>query len=253
MRDECCRLQAEQAPAVTEPAYEDLCPGWDNSVPCEDTRCTERPIGSIQGGKCEPAPVADNLDGLFVKDEPLPFLAEELLCGQGENACAPGCCKTSAQDRPEDVPLTPEQQAFSNAIGLCVQALRNGNDLIAIPAGLDAARVQVAIGALTGKETVLGEAARIISGARRGAYGTAEKNFDRIAALWNAYLGGKPNGPLPITAQDTALLVILIKVARLIETPRHRDSVVDIAGYAGCIETLWDDQDASLAKLADEL
>lgn len=99
-------------------------------------------------------------------------------------------------------------------------------------------------------ESILMEAERIVNGARRGSYGTPENNFGRIAALWTAYLNGKPNGPLPITPQDTALMMIGMKMARLIETPRHRDSIVDIAGYAACVETLWQNEDDS--RLANE-
>lgn len=89
-------------------------------------------------------------------------------------------------------------------------------------------------------ETILEEAIRITSGARRGSYGHPENNFGRIADLWNAYLSNKPGGPMPITPQDTALLMVLLKVARLLESPRHRDSVVDIAGYAATVEMLWE-------------
>lgn len=89
------------------------------------------------------------------------------------------------------------------------------------------------------QEDVLQEARRIINGKRDADYGTPEMNFSRIAALWTAYLGGKPGGPLPVTPQDTAQMMILLKVARLIATPGHRDSVVDLAGYAGTIEKLW--------------
>lgn len=88
-------------------------------------------------------------------------------------------------------------------------------------------------------ESILEEAIRITSGARRGSYGHPENNFARIAGLWNAYLNGKPDGPMPITSQDTALMMVLLKVARLLESPRHRDSVVDIAGYAATVEMLW--------------
>lgn len=87
--------------------------------------------------------------------------------------------------------------------------------------------------------SILLEAEKIVNGHRRDAYGTPERNFERIALLWNAYFLGKPNGPLPITPQDTAHLMILLKVARLIESPDHRDSMIDVAGYAACIETMW--------------
>lgn len=88
--------------------------------------------------------------------------------------------------------------------------------------------------------SVLEEALGIVNGARRNAYGHPENNFGRIAGLWNAYLNGKPAGPLPITQIDVSLLMVLMKVARLIETPTHRDSAVDIAGYAATLEMLWE-------------
>lgn len=91
-------------------------------------------------------------------------------------------------------------------------------------------------------ESILEEAIRITSGARRGSYGHPENNFGRIADLWNAYLSNKPGGPMPITPQDTALMMVLLKVARLLESPNHRDSVVDIAGYAATVEMLWTPQ-----------
>jgi hypothetical protein len=74
---------------------------------------------------------------------------------------------------------------------------------------------------------------------RPKSYGPPEQNFERIAALWNEYLNGKyctsvgiPAGS--INAVDVACMMVLMKVARLEETPGHIDSWVDIAGYAAC-------------------
>lgn len=64
-------------------------------------------------------------------------------------------------------------------------------------------------------------------------YGPPEKNFERIAALWNVVLGPKL-GEHPISAVDVAMMQIAVKLARLVENPEHDDSWVDIAGYAGC-------------------
>lgn len=88
------------------------------------------------------------------------------------------------------------------------------------------------------KESILQEADRIINGARADQYGGAEDNFQRIADLWNGHLAGRKPGPLD--PHDVALMMILMKVARLQHSPGHRDSVVDIAGYAGCIEKMWE-------------
>lgn len=77
---------------------------------------------------------------------------------------------------------------------------------------------------------VLEEADGLVNGDRQNAYGGAHINHQRIARLWNARLHEKLTEPL--TAQDVTALMRLVKEARLIETPGHRDSLVDIAGYA---------------------
>ena len=81
------------------------------------------------------------------------------------------------------------------------------------------------------KEAIADEAKRIVTGARRANYGKPENNFERIARLWTAHL--KNTGrDVEIVAGDVSLLMILMKVARLAETPDHRDSFVDVVGYA---------------------
>jgi hypothetical protein len=77
-------------------------------------------------------------------------------------------------------------------------------------------------------DELLGEVGRLVNGPRADVYGPPTVNFTRIANLWTAYLDGKT----VITAEDAALMQALIKVARLRETPTHRDSWVDLAGYA---------------------
>lgn len=78
--------------------------------------------------------------------------------------------------------------------------------------------------------TVLEEAAKLVDGNRQAAYGAAAVNHDRICRLWNARLHEKLREPL--TPADVTALMRLVKEARLIESPGHRDSLVDIAGYA---------------------
>jgi hypothetical protein len=84
------------------------------------------------------------------------------------------------------------------------------------------------------KEAIADEAKRIVTGSRREAYGTPEQNFDRIAVLWNAYLCLAHGVEQDITPLDVAAMMRLMKEARLIETPDHRDSYVDLVGYALC-------------------
>ena len=65
---------------------------------------------------------------------------------------------------------------------------------------------------------------------RAATHGSAEDNFNRIAALWNAYL--EPQGS--ITAVDVAVMMTLLKVARIASNEGHADNWIDGAGYLAC-------------------
>ena len=85
-----------------------------------------------------------------------------------------------------------------------------------------------------GDKSVLQEAKTIIYGDREKTYGHPAKNLKAIAGMWNAYL--KSVGDRKLTAQDVCVMMVLLKGARLANDPAHRDSVVDICGYAALIE-----------------
>jgi len=83
---------------------------------------------------------------------------------------------------------------------------------------------------MTRKE-LLAKATTIVTGERDAQYGGPEDNFNRIADLWNAYLGE----PDRIGPEDVAVMMMLLKVARLAASEyKSMDSWVDIAGYAAC-------------------
>jgi len=87
------------------------------------------------------------------------------------------------------------------------------------------------------KVSVLEEAHKIIYGDREKTYGKPSKNLEVIADMWTAYVSsrfGEKDGHF--TAKDVAVMMILLKAARLGNSPDHRDSVVDICGYAALIE-----------------
>lgn len=98
----------------------------------------------------------------------------------------------------------------------------------------------------TTKMSVLKEAEKIIYGDREKTYGKPSKNLDTIAKMWNAYLNaysalsvedvstGEKQAEL--TAKDVAVMMVLLKAARLANDPSHRDSLVDICGYAALVE-----------------
>lgn len=81
------------------------------------------------------------------------------------------------------------------------------------------------------KAEIADEAKEITSGARRSAYGPPEDNFERIARFWQAYFLNTGRA-VNVTAADVSPLMRLMKEARLCETPNHRDSFVDLVGYA---------------------
>ena len=70
---------------------------------------------------------------------------------------------------------------------------------------------------------------------REGSYGSPQENFERIAKLWNVILAGKLGEEHEISASDVAMMMVAIKLARLIETPDHKDSAIDLAGYAALL------------------
>lgn len=86
------------------------------------------------------------------------------------------------------------------------------------------------------KAAIAEEAVAITGGARRKGYGPPERNFSRIAALWNAHLANigiiRDAEQRRLHPEDVPALMILMKVARLSETVDHYDSIVDIVGYA---------------------
>lgn len=87
------------------------------------------------------------------------------------------------------------------------------------------------------KADLLKEALGIVE--KRGlSYGKPENNFARISQLWSIYFGMREattrEGMYLVDETDVAILMVLMKVARLMERPDHLDSWLDIAGYAAC-------------------
>ena len=63
---------------------------------------------------------------------------------------------------------------------------------------------------------------------RQADHGDAEDNFARIAQYWSVHLG------TPVKAHDVAVMMALLKVARIKQNPHHIDNWVDGAGYFAC-------------------
>lgn len=84
--------------------------------------------------------------------------------------------------------------------------------------------------------SILKEANTIIYGDREKTYGHPSRNLETISKMWNAYLEGKSTDRNSLNAKDVAAMMVLLKTARLANNPEHRDSLVDICGYAALIE-----------------
>jgi hypothetical protein len=74
--------------------------------------------------------------------------------------------------------------------------------------------------------SVLSEADALVHGDRGADYGHPSIDFGRTAAMWSALFGHE------VTPRQVPLAMIAVKLSRLAQSPGHRDSVVDIAGYA---------------------
>lgn len=78
------------------------------------------------------------------------------------------------------------------------------------------------------RESILDRARDCVCGQREEDYGCPEDSFGRIAALWTAYTG------VEISPANVAVMMALLKIARLRGNGTHIDSWVDLAGYAAC-------------------
>tara|TARA_Y100000991_G_scaffold203713_1_gene178624 strand:- start:1748 stop:2143 length:396 start_codon:yes stop_codon:yes gene_type:complete len=91
---------------------------------------------------------------------------------------------------------------------------------------------------VTPRVEMLREVELLVSKNRNIDYGEPVENMARTAEILAAYMGDRTGRSLE--AQDVAVFGIILKLGRLAENPLHKDSVLDIAGYASilfeCIE-----------------
>jgi len=75
------------------------------------------------------------------------------------------------------------------------------------------------------REEILKQAEQLINGDRAKDYGDAYQNHWRIAQLWSVILDKD------VTVEQVYQCMIAVKLSRLIVTPDHEDSWLDICGY----------------------
>ena len=84
---------------------------------------------------------------------------------------------------------------------------------------------------------ILHAAEKCVCGQRETDYGTPEDNFKTIAELWKTYLRRAcvdEAGGVYIDANDVAMMMALLKIARIAAGGGKADSWIDLAGYAAC-------------------
>ena len=75
---------------------------------------------------------------------------------------------------------------------------------------------------------ILEHAAGVIAD-RRASYGDPAASMTTVAARWSITLGR------PVTSAEVMLCMIDLKLTRLAQDPTHRDSIVDVIGYAALL------------------
>lgn len=84
---------------------------------------------------------------------------------------------------------------------------------------------------------ILHAAEKCVCGQREQDYGTPEDNFETIAKLWETYLRRAcvdEAGGVYIDANDVAMMMALLKIARIAAGGGKADNWIDLAGYAAC-------------------
>jgi len=78
------------------------------------------------------------------------------------------------------------------------------------------------------RSEILDTAKQYVNVDRAATHGDAERNFGVIASYWSAHLD------VAISTADVAIMMTLMKLARIKANPAHVDSWVDGCGYLAC-------------------
>jgi hypothetical protein len=81
------------------------------------------------------------------------------------------------------------------------------------------------IGKRFDRQKIMRAASNLMDGERAKDYGDALEMHRRIAAGWSEILG------VNVRPHEAALCMAWLKIARLVETPGHEDSYVDLVAY----------------------
>lgn len=82
---------------------------------------------------------------------------------------------------------------------------------------------------MMGRAAVLDTAKDYVTRDRAADHGDMEDNFRTIASYWNTHLGIDFIEP-----QDVAVMMTLLKIARIRQNEKHLDNWIDACGYMAC-------------------
>ena len=83
------------------------------------------------------------------------------------------------------------------------------------------------------KGEILQKAKDLITGDRNDTHGDAFQNHAEIAEFWNIFLDKKLQPMADITAEDVALMMVLMKISRNSQGKKSNiDNFIDMCGYA---------------------
>ncbi len=89
----------------------------------------------------------------------------------------------------------------------------------------------------TTRAAILDAAKKIVTGDREKQYGKPEDNFAVIARFWEVYLSERcvdGGAEVTLNPDDVAMLMALMKVARIMTGTFKGDSYIDGIGYLAC-------------------
>lgn len=92
---------------------------------------------------------------------------------------------------------------------------------------------------INNRTEMLSEASMLVNGDRNVDYGDPIDDFKTTAKLWETYLqrimsARKYEDTIMLDPHDVAVMMELLKIARVSWSPTKRDHWVDMAGYAAC-------------------
>lgn len=154
-----------------------------------------------------------------------------------------GCASTKAKKKESDTDMPKKCENLSDLLSVIKNGeLPDRKKLSSIlTAEVEAKKKTICAGApeepKVSRHSILATADSTVNGARAEVYGGPEDSFKLIASFWEPYIAAKCVGQdtdVCINPEDVAVLMSLMKVARLAASPNHEDSWVDLAGYAAC-------------------